>query len=52
MACLARPDGHSFGEKLDAGFPVVILLSDQVFPAVLPAQNGECVITGTVKVRS
>jgi hypothetical protein len=44
MACLACPVSHSLREKLDAGLPVVIVLTDQAFPAILPAENGDCAI--------
>jgi hypothetical protein len=38
MGCLSCPAPHSIAESLRGGQPIVIILSDQTFPPVLPRQ--------------
>ena len=49
MPCIACSPSHSVAERIERGAPVVIIISDQHFPAVLPALNGDCVITVRVE---
>jgi len=45
MGCLSCPTPHSFSESLREGQPVVIILSDQTFPPVLPPTgDGNCTV--------
>jgi hypothetical protein len=45
MCCLACPSGHSFLQKLaEDRLPVVIVVSDQNFPALVPANDGDCLL--------
>ena len=44
MACLACSPTHSLKDKLNSNLPVVVVLSDQCFPALLPAEGGGCMI--------
>jgi len=45
LECLSCPVAHSFAGRLtQEGRPVVLVLSDQAFPAMLPAREGDCVI--------
>ncbi len=45
MGCLSCSDPHSLTESLGKGTPVVIVLSDQAFPPVLPpVGDGRCVV--------
>ena len=43
LPCLACEVPHSFADSIANGKPVVIVLSDQNFPAILPARVGDCV---------
>jgi hypothetical protein len=40
LACLACPGAHTHGGRMGDGKPVVIVLADQSFPAVVPAADG------------
>lgn len=43
--CLACTDPHSFYDRMaNKGLPVLIVMSDQNFPAILPAKEGLCPI--------
>ncbi len=45
MGCLSCSDSHSLTESLSTGTPVVVVLSDQTFPPVLPpVGDGRCVV--------
>jgi hypothetical protein len=45
MGCLSCSDSHSLTESMKKGTPVVIVLSDQAFPPVLPpVGDGRCVV--------
>jgi len=44
LTCLACPTPHSHVSRMNEGRPVVIVLADQSFPAVLPAGGGDCLI--------
>ncbi len=45
MGCLSCSDSHSLTESLSKGTPVVVVLSDQTFPPVLPpVGDGRCVV--------
>jgi hypothetical protein len=45
MGCLSCPAPHSIAESLRDGHPVVIILSDQSFPPVLPPTvDGNCTV--------
>ncbi len=48
MGCLSCPAPHSIAESLWEGQPIVIVLSDQTFPPVLPPTGDDncTVITG------
>ncbi len=43
LSCLACDEQHSFWESILAGVPIVIALSVQAFPPILPAKNKKCV---------
>ena len=44
LICLSCARPHSFAERMAGdGQPMVIVLSDQEFPAALPANDGDCV---------
>jgi hypothetical protein len=49
LACLACDEPHSFRESILAGIPIVIVLSDQAFPPILPAKNKRCVVVVRVE---
>ena len=50
LLCLACPARHSHADRMARdGKPVVIVLADQSFPAVLPAAGGDCVIVVRVE---
>jgi hypothetical protein len=49
MGCLSCPTPHSFSESLREGQPVVIILSDQTFPPVLPP-TGDGICTVIIRV--
>jgi hypothetical protein len=44
LTCLACADSHSMGESMSRGELVVVCISDQNFPPVLPADDGKCVV--------
>jgi len=45
MGCLSCSESHSLTESLSKGTPIVIVLSDQAFPPVLPpVGDGRCVV--------
>jgi hypothetical protein len=44
MMCLACSQTHSIAEKIRSGSPILIILSDQNFPPILPAKEGNCAI--------
>ncbi len=44
LLCLACDSGHSYRESIGEGIPIVMVLSDQAFPAILPATDNKCVI--------
>jgi hypothetical protein len=45
MGCLSCPAPHSIAESLREGQPIVIILSDQTFPPVLPPTgDGNCTV--------
>ena len=45
MCCLGCTDEHSFADRMAGeGLPVLVILSDQAFPAVLPAAGALCPI--------
>jgi hypothetical protein len=45
MGCLSCSDSHSLAESLSNGTPVVVVLSDQAFPPVLPpVGDGRCAV--------
>jgi hypothetical protein len=45
MACLACPNSHSFADRMEReGLPIVVIVSDQHFPPILPAANGDCAV--------
>ena len=45
LDCLACPAPHSLADRLtEEGRPVVFVLSDQAFPAMLPAKEGDCAV--------
>jgi hypothetical protein len=44
LKCLACANPHSLGESMCRGEPVVVCISDQNFPPVLPADDGKCVV--------
>jgi hypothetical protein len=47
--CLACEPTHSIRGKLDSGEPIAIFLSDQSFPPVLPASDGNCAVVVRVE---
>ena len=45
LDCLSCPVAHSLAERLTReGKPVVFILADQAFPAMLPAREGDCAV--------
>jgi hypothetical protein len=44
LQCLACETGHSYRDSIGAGIPIVLVLSDQAFPAILPASDGNCIV--------
>jgi hypothetical protein len=45
MGCLSCPTPHSLAENLREGLPIVIFLTDQTFPPVLPPTgDGNCTV--------
>jgi hypothetical protein len=44
LQCLACDTGHSYRDSIRAGIPIVLVLSDQAFPAILPAMDSNCVV--------
>jgi len=45
LHCLACQVPHSLSDRMaEEGLPIVVVLSDQNFPAVLPAVDGDCVV--------
>jgi len=45
MGCLSCPTPHSIAESLREGLPIVIFLTDQTFPPVLPPTgDGNCTV--------
>ncbi len=45
MGCLSCPTPHSLAESLREGLPIVIFLTDQTFPPVLPPTgDGNCTV--------
>ena len=50
LECLSCPAAHSFAGRLtQEGRPVVMVLADQAFPAMLPAGDGDCVVVVRVE---
>jgi hypothetical protein len=49
LACIACDEPHSFRESILAGIPIVIVLTDQAFPPILPAKNKKCVVVVRVE---
>ena len=49
LMCLACPDPHSHSSRMRDGRPVVIVLADQNFPAVVPARGGDCLLVVRVE---
>ena len=49
LPCIGCTTPHSIAEKLSRGAPVAIILSDQNFPATLPASDSNCVIVVRVE---
>jgi len=45
LICLACPARHSHADRMAGeGRPVVVILADQNFPAILPVSSGDCAI--------
>ena len=44
MMCLACSETHSIAEKIRSGFPILVIMSDQNFPPILPAKGGNCAV--------
>ena len=44
LSCLSCSSHHSIASKLKNNLPITVVLSDQNFPAILPAENDECVV--------
>jgi hypothetical protein len=44
MPCLACPTAHSIATRFAKSMPTVFVITDQNFPAVLPASKGDCVV--------
>jgi len=45
LACLACPSGHSHAARArDSGLPFTVIVTDQNFPPLLPAADGDCAI--------
>ncbi len=42
LLCLACGTGHSYKEKITTNEPVVIFITDQSFPPMLPSRMGNC----------
>jgi len=49
LTCLACPTPHTHVGRMNEGRPVVIVLADQNFPAVLPAADGDCLVVVRVE---
>ncbi len=44
LECLTCDTSHSFKDSSMVGVPVVVILSDQAFPAILLASHNKCLI--------
>jgi hypothetical protein len=44
LQCVACPNAHGFAGRVAGGSPIVFILSDQNFPAMLPASGGNCAV--------
>ncbi len=44
LTCLACANPHSLAESMGRGEPVVVCISDQNFPPILPAEDSKCVV--------
>jgi hypothetical protein len=49
LQCLACDTGHSYRDSIREGIPIVMVLSDQAFPAILPATDNNCVVVVRVE---
>jgi hypothetical protein len=44
LRCLACGSSHSYRDSLAAGKPLVVILSDQAFPPILPSGDNNCIV--------
>jgi hypothetical protein len=49
LSCLACDTQHSFKESIAAGIPLVVVLSDQAFPPVVPGKDKKCLVVVRVE---